>query len=90
MNKTLPDIIQIKPLENFQLFLEYSDGVKGIADLSHLKGKGVFKWWDNYDNFKKVSFDGCGGLVWNENVDVDAFNCYLKITNKTFEEYAGS
>ena len=77
-------------MEGCKLYLEFSDGIKGIADLAHLKGKGVFKLWNNEDNFSKVTIDKNGRIFWNSEVDVDALNCYLKITNQTFKEYADS
>ncbi len=87
---TIPKITLINPIEGCKLYLEFSDGIKGIADLSHLKGKGVFELWNNEENFSKVHIDTNGGIVWNDEVDIDALNCYLKITNQTFEEYANS
>ena len=77
-------------MEGFKIYLEFSDGIKGIADLSYLKGKGVFEFWNKEENFSKVTIDNNGGIVWNDEVDIDALNCYLKITNQTLEEYASS
>ena len=87
---TIPKVLVVKPIEGCKLYLEYSDGVKGIADLSHLKGKGVFELWNRVENFSKVHIDKADAIVWNEEVDIDSLNCYLKITNQTFEEYANS
>jgi Protein of unknown function (DUF2442) len=84
----IPRIISVKPLEGFRLNLKYDDGVEGNVDLSHLKGKGVFVWWENDDNFSKVFIDSSGAIVWNDGLDIDSLSCYLKITNQTFEEYA--
>jgi hypothetical protein len=88
LNNDIPKIISVKPLEGFKLNLKYNDGVEGTVDLSHLKGKGVFAWWENDDNFSKVFIDKSGAIVWNEELDIDSLSCYLKITNQTFEEYA--
>jgi hypothetical protein len=88
LNNDIPKIISVKPLEGFKLNLKYNDGVEGTVDLSHLKGKGVFVWWENEDNFSKVFIDKSGAIVWNEDLDIDSLSCYLKITNQTFEEYA--
>ncbi len=88
LNGDIPKIVSVKPLEGFKLNLMYNDGVEGIVDLSHLKGKGVFVWWENDDNFSKVFIDNSGAIVWNEDLDIDSLSCYLKITNQTFEEYA--
>ena len=87
---SIPKVLLVKPMAGCKLYLEFSDGVQGIADLAHLKGKGVFKLWNNEDNFSKVTIAKNGGIIWNDEVDIDALNCYLKITNQTFEEYANS
>ena len=87
MIKNFPNIVDAKPLENFQLFLKFADGVNGNVDLNDLKGKGVFEYWNeecNFKNFKVVD----NALVWNEMIDMDSNSFYLKIINKTFEEYA--
>ena len=89
-SNSLPKVLLVKPLEGCKLYLEFSDGIKGITDLAHLKGNGVFELWNNEDNFLKVTIDKNGGIIWNDEVDVDALNCYLRITNQTFEEYANS
>lgn len=88
--QSIPVIKEVKPLGGFKLYMEFSDGVKATVDLSHLKGNGVFAWWDNDDNFSKVHISEHGDIVWNDEVEIDTLNCYLKIINKTFEEYAGS
>ncbi|MFT4060909.1 MAG: DUF2442 domain-containing protein [Edaphocola sp.] len=86
----LPKVERVAPLDDYKIFLEYDNGVSGQVDLSELKGKGVFTWWERGDNFSKVHIDSCGGIAWNEDIDIDALHCYLKITNQTFEEYANS
>jgi hypothetical protein len=85
----IPKIVEVKPLPLYRLYLKYNDGVEGTVDLSHLRGKGVFLCWENDDNFSKVHIDSSGALVWNEELDIDPLSCYLKITNQTFEQYAG-
>jgi len=87
-NNDIPRVLAVKPLEGFKLFLSYNDGVEGMVDLSHLKGKGVFLWWEKEDNFSKVFIDKWGAIVWNDELDIDSLSCYLKLTNQTFEQYA--
>jgi len=43
----MPGPIQIKPLENYRFWIEFSDGVEGIVDLSYLAGQGVFALWND-------------------------------------------
>jgi hypothetical protein len=85
LSNSIPKTLSVKPLDGFKLYLTYDDGVQGTVDLSHLKGKGVFIWWENGDNFSKVFIDKYGAIVWNDDLDVDSLSCYLKMTNQTFK-----
>ncbi|MBN1316157.1 MAG: DUF2442 domain-containing protein [Anaerolineales bacterium] len=72
--------ISVKPLSEYKIWLEYSDGTSGVVDLSHLAGKGVFKYWDNDANFERVSIGESGENAWSEEIDLypDALyeNCW--------------
>ena len=81
-------LIDIKPLENYKLYLKYDDGVEGAIDLSELVGKGVFKEFENYKFFKHVWIGENGSPTWENELDIDSLNSYLEITGKTFEEYS--
>ena len=50
--------------------LEFADGKKGIVDLSHLVGKGVFALWDDYNKFKMVKIGSSGELMWDDQIDI--------------------
>ena len=88
MNKITPNIKLAKALPNYKLMLEFEDGVTGEIDLSKLRGNGIFKFWDDISNFLKVYISQHGSLAWNDDIEIDVLNCYLKITNQTFEEDA--
>ena len=90
LRKEIPRVVKVVALDGYRIYLEYNDEIKGTVDLSHLKNKEVFKWWDEADNFSKVHVDSSGAIAWNEDLDIDSLSCYLKIIKKTFEEYAGS
>jgi hypothetical protein len=84
----LVKVVTVKPLANYQIWLKFSDHTEGIADLSHLSKKGIFKQWDDNNLFNQVRIDPeTDAIVWNENIDIDALNLYLKIKNITFEEF---
>jgi hypothetical protein len=80
-------IVDIKPLANFKLHLKYNDGVQGDIDLSYLAGKGVFKDFLKEDFFNNVWIDDAGVPTWENDLDIDPINAYLKITGKSFEQY---
>ena len=79
-------IANVTVLNNYKLELEYADGRRGIVDLSHLTGKGVFCLWDDYDVFRKVKIGSSGELVWNDQVDLCPDALYLKLTNQKPED----
>ena len=81
--------INVQPLEEYKIWIEYANGVSGEADLSHLVGKGVFKYWDNYENFKKVHVGKYGEIAWSDEIDLCPDSLYMQMTGKTVEELFG-
>jgi hypothetical protein len=79
-------IIKVTVLNNYKVELEYDDGRHGIADLSHLVGKGVFSLWNDYDAFRNVEIGTSGELVWSNQIDLCPDSLYLKITHKKPED----
>ena len=82
MNK----IMNVSVLQDYQLKLEFADGKKGIVDLSHLVGKGVFSLWDDYSKFENVEIGSSGELMWGDLIDLCPDSLYLQITNQKPEE----
>ena len=83
---SIPKILAARPLDAYKIWLKFDDGIVGEVDLSHLAGKGVFVFWNNYENFKKVSIEDNRRLAWSEEIDLDADSLYLKLTGKKPEE----
>ncbi len=81
-----PKILETRPLDGYKIWLKFDDGVTGEVDLSHLTGKGVFVFWNAYENFKKVKVENSRSLVWADEIDIDADSLYLKLTGKKPEE----
>ena len=79
-------IISAKPLKDYILWLEYADGTTGEVDLSHLAGKGVFKLWNNYENFEKVYIGKSGQVAWSDEIDLCPDSLYMKITGQAVDE----
>ena len=76
-------ICKVKPLEGYRLELEFDDGVRGIVDLSHLAGKGVFGLWADSRAFERVQIGSFGELFWDDKIDLCPDSLYLKLTGKT-------
>ena len=81
-----PKILEARPLDAYKIWLKFDDNTSGEVDLSHLAGKGVFAFWNNYENFKNVSVENHRSLIWSDEIDIDADSLYLKLTGKKPEE----
>lgn len=83
-------IIEVKPLNGYKVWLKFSDGTEGEADLSHLAGKGVFSKWDDPAFFNSVRVDPESHTIcWPEDIDLCPDVLYSKVTGKTIEEITG-
>ena len=71
--------IDVKALDNYSLYVKFSDGEQGTIDLKHLAHKGIFQDWDNNNLFNQVYIDDYGAIAWNENIDICPDNVYLQI-----------
>ena len=88
MNNFIPYIKIAIALPNYKIKVEFEDGVCGEIDLSPWKGKGVFSYWNDEANFKSFKITSNKKLEWNDEIDMDPDSFYLRLVNKTFEEYA--
>jgi hypothetical protein len=80
--------VWVKPLDDYKIQARYADGVEGVISLAHLKEKGIFKAWADYDFFKKVSIDReSNALSWGTEIDICPDSVYFEITGISPEEY---
>jgi hypothetical protein len=83
-----PKLLEVKGLDNYCLALKYEDGSEGIADISYLAHKDIFKEWDRNDLFKKVYIDQeSNAVAWNEDLDICPNALYLKLLGMTFRDW---
>lgn len=78
--------VEVKALPGYRLWLRYSDGTEGEVDLSEFAGRGVFKLWDDYSAFERVSIGEHGELSWSETIDICPDALYLRLTGKAPED----
>jgi hypothetical protein len=88
VNNIIPYLINAYALPDYKLKVEFEDGIEGIIDLGNWKGKGVFSFWNDENNFKSFKITSNKKLEWNDEIDMDPDSFYLKLVNKSFEEYA--
>ena len=81
-----PEVVEVRPLENYHLWVKYSDGTEGVVDLSGLVGKGVFALWKDYRAFQAVHIGSGGEIAWSEEIDLCPDAIYLRVTGKHPED----
>ncbi|MSR19479.1 MAG: DUF2442 domain-containing protein [Gemmatimonadetes bacterium] len=76
------DVVAVRPLADFRVWVRFADGLEGEADLSDLAGKGVFKQWtDDPGAFEQVRVDPQSGtIVWPGELDVASDRLYDEVT----------
>ena len=82
----LMEIIEVKPLGGFRLFVKFNDGISGAVDLSSFAGRGVFTSWLNAGFFEKVRITDVGALEWPGNIDLCPDSIYMRLTGKNPED----
>ena len=77
----LYDVVAVRALDPFRIWVRFEDGLEGEADLSHLAGRGVFKRWvDNPSEFAQAAVDpDSGTVVWPSGLDVAPDRLYSDI-----------
>ena len=90
MKKEIPYLKTAEPQSGYKLYVVFEDGVSGLIDLEGWKGKGVFDYWNDEENFKKFKITKDRKIEWNEEIDMDPDSFYLQLIGKTFFEYAGN
>ena len=84
----LKDIVKVKPLKDFHLYLEFEDGVKGEVDIRKLiKFKGVFEQLKDEAIFTKVKVNPeWGTIFWPNGADLDPDVLYSMVTGEEIPE----
>ena len=77
---------EVEPREGYRIRLQYSDGVAGEINLSHLAGRGVFKAWNNRARFETVRIAPGGGIAWGDDVELCPDALYMQLTGKSVSE----
>lgn len=81
-------VTSVKALDKYKIHISFNDGKEGLLDLSSHAGNGVFKSWDENDNFSKVFLnEENGAITWPNEIDIDTYNAYFIINNISPEEY---
>lgn len=75
--------VEVRALPKYKIWIKYSDGNQGEVDLSEFVGRGVFKLWEDYSFFQKISLGSSGEIMWDDQIDLCPDSIYMKLTGKT-------
>jgi hypothetical protein len=87
----LKDIIEVKPLENYQLYLKFEDNQEGVVDISKMiEFTGIFAPLKELDYFQKVQLNPeWGTIYWDNGADLDPDVLYSLITKQELPKFSG-
>ncbi|MGG6266959.1 DUF2442 domain-containing protein [Leptolyngbya sp. AN03gr2] len=85
----LKDVVAVEPLEQYQLYLRFEDGVEGPVDISKLVSfSGVFAPLQDLDYFATVAVNSeIGTIVWSCGADLDPDVLYAIVSNQPIPTY---
>ncbi len=78
--------VEVRAQEGYRIWLRYEDGAEGEVDLSDLAGRGVFSAFEDREFFEAVSIGEFGEVRWSEDIDLDPYELYLRLTGKSPED----
>jgi hypothetical protein len=84
----LKDIIEVKPLNNYQLYLKFEDNQEGIINLEEIiEFVGIFQPLKDLDFLKTVKINpDWGTIYWENGADLDPDVLYSLITNQSLND----
>jgi hypothetical protein len=85
----LKDIVSVKPLENYQLYLKFEDNQEGIIDISQLIDfTEIFAPLQDLTYFAQVKINPeWGTIYWQNGADLDPDVLYAIITEQPIPDY---
>lgn len=80
----LNDIVAVKPLDGYQLWLRFEDGIEGVVDISQLISfSGIFAPLEDLPYFTQVQIHPeLGTIIWQNGADVDPDVLYSLVTKR--------
>jgi len=74
------DVLRLRPVEGYRLWVRFTDGSEGVHDLSHLLAQGgpMIEPLKAPDYFSRV-FVEMGAPTWPNGFDLDPINLYMQM-----------
>ena len=86
----LKDIVAIKQLAGYQLWLRFEDGVEGVVDISQLiQFSGIFTPLQDRATFAQAQIHPeLGTIVWQNGADLDPDVLYAIVAKNPIPDYS--
>lgn len=86
----LKDIVAVKPLADYQLWLRFEDGAEGVVDVSQLiQFSGIFAPLQDLAAFAQVRIHAeLGTIIWQNGADLDPDVLYSIVTKSPIPTYS--
>ena len=80
----LRDVVEVRPLEEYRVFLRFDNGVQGEIDLELLLSPfdGVFEPLRDRARFREVFVDDGGTIAWPNGADLAPEILYSKVSGR--------
>jgi Protein of unknown function (DUF2442) len=81
----LVDVIEVRVLDGYKLFLHFENNVEGEIDISEIVPfKGIFERLKNKEEFSKVTINKeVGTICWENGADLSPCVLYEQISQKS-------
>lgn len=78
----LRDVVEVKPLEGYQLFVRFEDGVQGVVDVAELVPlEGIFAPLKDLREFPRAAVNPeLGVIAWPNGADLDPDVLYAHLS----------
>ena len=85
----LRDIVEVKPVGDYQPYLRFEDGVEGVISLKELiPFEGVFAALGERSFFERVQINAeLGVICWPNGADLDSDVLYASLTGRTLPSF---
>ena len=80
----LRDVVEVRALRAYRIFLKFEDGVQGELDLEPLLSPfdGVFEPLRDFARFREVFVDSGGTIAWPNGADIAPETLYALISGR--------
>jgi Protein of unknown function (DUF2442) len=85
----LRDIVEVRPMDDYQLYLRFEDGVEGVIGIKELiPFDGVFAALRERSFFERVRVNTeLGAICWPNGVDLDSDVLYASVTGRPLPSF---